>query len=308
MSPKSKSITASRRVSELPSKLSTSKDAEKAKKKIVSKPSRGRQPSRRQAAPRGQTRKKVGKGLQFEDDLSPAQEIVSLKKDMSSSSDEDVGELFRTKRASAKKLKQRETVSADNRYCSTPQLDSHDQLHQEVLTQSESTSFDTPINSNLTVMTSRATTSSATAPTATTSAALILAGTTSAATGQTVATSADTAPTASTSADTHQLIDELFGGTEPDDLEASTSMAVTTPAKHSAPDKPITSASLTGCDETFAQEAAPSANAQLTARKKKQVASSSGGEECSENLLQCQTDIKSSMGTASVNIDELFGF
>lgn len=127
-----------------------SKTESKPKKKAVSKPSvRGNKP-KRQPPKRVQPpvrRKRVGKGLHFEDDLSPVQETTCLQDNVQSSSDDDG--LGKRILRSRKKTKQKETGSDKNEKRavqvgktggpSNQQDCSHDQL--QVLPASGSISF-----------------------------------------------------------------------------------------------------------------------------------------------------------------------
>lgn len=116
--PKRKSRTASEKVSSN-NRSSASREPKtesKPKRKAVPKPA-GRGKPKRPPPKRVQPparRKKVGKGLQFEDDLSPAQETVCLLDYVQSSSDEDsVGKHILT-RSRKKTTKQKETRSDRN--------------------------------------------------------------------------------------------------------------------------------------------------------------------------------------------------
>ena len=111
-SKKSKATSAKVSATDRGSSSRDSKTDSKPKKRAVTKASsRGRgkrtQPPRRAQPPA--RRKKVGKGLQFEDDLSPVQETVSPQVNLSSSSDEDFvgGCLLRSRRKVLQKKSRR---------------------------------------------------------------------------------------------------------------------------------------------------------------------------------------------------------
>lgn len=124
----------------VPNRNSNSKNENKPKKRTVAKSS-GRVQSRPKRTQPPARRKTAGKGLLFEDDVSPVQQIVSSNNNVSSSSDEDiVGRcVLKSRKVSQKKPTRKESCDSLSE-TSKQQDDIPGDVHD--LPTSESASFD----------------------------------------------------------------------------------------------------------------------------------------------------------------------